>query len=64
MFFTGICLVEAESGRSTTKVTEYPNYKSYGLFQINSKEWCRSGKRGGDCNMRCEGKQTVFFIFL
>ena len=50
-----MCLVEAESGRSTNKITEYNTYKSYGLFQINSKEYCKEGKKGGLCGMRCEG---------
>ncbi|XP_063700130.1 lysozyme c-1 [Culicoides brevitarsis] len=49
-----VCLVEAESGRSSNKITEYSNYKSYGLFQINSKEYCKPGKKGGLCGMKCE----------
>uniref|UniRef100_A0A1B0BC26 lysozyme n=1 Tax=Glossina palpalis gambiensis TaxID=67801 RepID=A0A1B0BC26_9MUSC len=27
---------------------------SYGLFQINSKNWCRKGRKGGICNIKCE----------
>lgn len=46
--------MEAESGRSSNKITEYSNYKSYGLFQINSKEHCKAGKKGGLCGMKCE----------
>uniref|UniRef100_A0A1A9ZC91 lysozyme n=1 Tax=Glossina pallidipes TaxID=7398 RepID=A0A1A9ZC91_GLOPL len=52
-----VCLVENESGRSTSKVTQLPNQSvSYGLFQINSKNWCRKGRKGGICNIKCEGK--------
>ncbi|XP_059609223.1 lysozyme c-1-like [Phlebotomus argentipes] len=50
-----VCLIENESGRSTTKVTQHPNLTtSYGLFQINSKDWCRKGRKAGECNMKCE----------
>lgn len=50
-----ICLANAESGLNTTKVTKLPNMSaSYGIFQINSKEWCREGRKGGKCNMKCE----------
>ncbi|KAH8258247.1 hypothetical protein KR038_008501 [Drosophila bunnanda] len=50
-----VCLVEAESGRSTSKSMQLPNQSvSYGLFQINSKNWCRKGRRGGICNIKCE----------
>ncbi|KAI9582380.1 lysozyme [Glossina fuscipes] len=50
-----VCLVENESGRSTSKVTQLPNQSvSYGLFQINSKNWCRKGRKGGICNIKCE----------
>lgn len=52
-----ICLANAESGLDTTKMTQMPNLTaSYGIFQINSKQWCRSGRKGGVCNMKCEGK--------
>ncbi|XP_051861667.1 lysozyme c-1 isoform X3 [Drosophila nasuta] len=34
---------------------QLPNQSvSYGLFQINSKNWCRKGRRGGICNIKCE----------
>ncbi|XP_023174837.1 lysozyme [Drosophila hydei] len=50
-----VCLVESESGRSTSKSMQLPNQSvSYGLFQINSKNWCRKGRRGGICNIKCE----------
>ncbi|XP_055538288.1 lysozyme c-1-like [Wyeomyia smithii] len=50
-----ICLANAESGMNTAKVTKLPNLTaSYGIFQINSKEWCREGRKGGKCNMKCE----------
>lgn len=54
----GVCLIEAESGADTSKVTEFPNLStSYGVFQVNSKEWCRKGRRGGECSVRCEGSE-------
>ncbi|CAO1321986.1 unnamed protein product [Diamesa tonsa] len=50
-----VCLIESESGAETSKVQEYPNLStSYGIFQINSKEWCRKGRKGGECGMKCE----------
>ncbi|XP_041971710.1 lysozyme-like [Aricia agestis] len=50
-----VCLIEHASGRTTDKVTNHNNaYTSFGLFQINNKEWCKKGKRGGHCNMKCE----------
>ncbi|XP_055621736.1 lysozyme c-1-like isoform X2 [Toxorhynchites rutilus septentrionalis] len=50
-----ICLANAESGMNTTKINKLPNLtSSYGIFQINSKEWCREGRKGGKCNMKCE----------
>lgn len=52
----GVCLTEAASGADTSKVSEHPNLStSFGIFQINSKEWCRKGRRGGECGIRCEG---------
>lgn len=37
---SGVCLIEAESGGYSNKVSEFPNLStSYGVFQINSKEW-------------------------
>lgn len=53
---SGVCLIQAESGGYSNKVSEFPNLSSsYGVFQINSKEWCRKGRRGGECGFRCEG---------
>ncbi|CAH1714221.1 unnamed protein product [Chironomus riparius] len=50
-----VCLIESESGADTSKVSELPNLStSYGIFQINSKEWCRKSRKGGECGMRCE----------
>ncbi|XP_058124828.1 lysozyme c-1-like [Anopheles coustani] len=50
-----VCLIMAESGADTTKLTTLPNEsKSYGIFQINSKTWCREGRKGGTCNKACE----------
>ncbi|EDW02435.1 lysozyme [Drosophila grimshawi] len=50
-----ICLVEHESSLDTNKVTRNENNsKNYGLFQINSKDYCAEGRRGGLCNIKCE----------
>ncbi|XP_058053685.1 lysozyme c-1-like [Anopheles bellator] len=54
-----ICLAIAESGLNSTKVTQLPNLTAnYGIFQINSKEWCRDGRKGGKCNVKCEDLAT------
>ncbi|KAF5305101.1 hypothetical protein FQA39_LY09363 [Lamprigera yunnana] len=51
----GVCLIESESGKDTAQVTEKADgSKNLGLFQINSKKWCRFGQKGGDCNIKCE----------
>ncbi|XP_035909988.1 lysozyme-like [Anopheles stephensi] len=50
-----VCLAMAESGGDTSKVTTLDNESaSYGIFQINSKTWCREGRKGGRCNKKCE----------
>ncbi|XP_049308567.1 lysozyme-like [Bactrocera dorsalis] len=50
-----ICLIEHESNRSTKVLKRNPNgSRSYGLFQINSKEWCRVSRKGGLCGNKCE----------
>ncbi|EAA04458.2 AGAP007385-PA [Anopheles gambiae str. PEST] len=50
-----VCLVMAESGADTSKVTKLPNDSAnYGIFQINSKTWCREGRKGGHCDKKCE----------
>nr|ACH56920.1 salivary lysozyme [Simulium vittatum] len=49
------CLIFAESSRQTQLTHKNRNGSTdYGLFQINSKYWCGTGKKGGDCNVRCE----------
>jgi len=54
-------LVEHESYLDTTKVTKKGNEsKNYGLFQINSKDYCSEGRKGGQCNMKCEGKIALY----
>ncbi|XP_053689898.1 lysozyme c-1-like isoform X2 [Sabethes cyaneus] len=54
-----ICLVNAESGGDTSKKVSHDNLSaSYGIFQINSKEWCRVGRKGGKCNKNCEAFLT------
>ncbi|KAI8036839.1 lysozyme [Drosophila gunungcola] len=50
-----ICLVEHESELNTSKITNMENKsKNYGLFQINSRGYCTEGKKGGQCNKKCE----------
>ncbi|XP_076268102.1 lysozyme-like isoform X2 [Rhynchophorus ferrugineus] len=50
-----VCLVESESAKNTSKVTDKADRsKSLGLFQINSKEWCKFSTAGGKCSMKCE----------
>uniref|UniRef100_A0A182WJD4 lysozyme n=1 Tax=Anopheles minimus TaxID=112268 RepID=A0A182WJD4_9DIPT len=54
-----VCLAIAVSGLDTEKTTTLPNLSAnYGIFQINSKEWCRVGYKGGKCNMKCEDLVT------
>ncbi|ALC48932.1 CG16756 [Drosophila busckii] len=51
-----ICLLEHESDLDTAKITANPNgSSSYGLFQINTR-YCQQDRRGGVCNIKCEGK--------
>ncbi|XP_073972136.1 lysozyme-like [Rhodnius prolixus] len=55
-----VCLVEAESSRNTS-VKGGPNKNKsfdHGLFQINDRYWCKSGRQGGDCNVKCEDLRT------
>jgi lysozyme C len=50
-----LCLIQYESSFTTSK-RGGPNKDGsydYGLFQINSKYWCRIGQVGGDCNENC-----------
>jgi len=57
--------VEHESNLDTKKVTiNNNNSKNYGLFQINSKDYCAEGRKGGLCNMKCEGKSLIQRILL
>nr|XP_023028141.1 lysozyme-like [Leptinotarsa decemlineata] len=50
-----VCLIESESGRDTSKeIVKANGGKALGLFQINSKDWCKYGSPGGKCNMKCE----------
>jgi len=45
IFWIGICLVEHESYLDTRKITKKENEsKNYGLFQINSRDYCTEGK--------------------
>ncbi|XP_077289688.1 lysozyme-like [Arctopsyche grandis] len=50
-----VCLIENESDKDTAKVLRQSNGSyNYGIFQINSKKWCKIGKKGGTCNIACE----------
>ncbi|KAH8412967.1 hypothetical protein KR009_007212, partial [Drosophila setifemur] len=50
-----ICMVEHESSLDTRKITaQEDGSKSYGLFQINNRNYCRDGYPGGHCNKECE----------
>lgn len=53
----GVCLIENESGGDTKKVSSKNGGVSYqyGVFQIDSREWCGKGYEGGKCKVRCEG---------
>lgn len=62
--FLGICLIEHESDRDTSKKTVLANGETrYGLFQISSKE-CSSQNKLQSCDtrsypcceMKCDGK--------
>ncbi|XP_063701355.1 lysozyme-like [Culicoides brevitarsis] len=50
-----VCLVDAESGRNTDKITTHGYHKSYGLFAIQSMDYCTPGKKngGGLCKSDC-----------
>lgn len=54
-FNVGVCLINAES-RKNTGAKGGPNSNGsfdYGLFQINSRFWCKIGAVGGACNADC-----------
>ncbi|KAH8366561.1 hypothetical protein KR084_003755 [Drosophila pseudotakahashii] len=62
-----ICLLEHESELETGKTTTNLNgSRNYGLFQINSR-FCQEGRRGGTCNVKCEGLKSFpreyYFVF-
>ncbi|GAB6026270.1 hypothetical protein CHUAL_012478 [Chamberlinius hualienensis] len=52
-----VCLIEAESGRNTASVGPYNGNgsRNYGLFQINSLNWCSGGpkSRNNECKVPC-----------
>uniref|UniRef100_U5ETW1 lysozyme n=1 Tax=Corethrella appendiculata TaxID=1370023 RepID=U5ETW1_9DIPT len=52
---TWVCIAQAESNFDTSKKQSFPNLSSsFGILQINSKDWCREGRKGGRCNAKCE----------
>lgn len=57
--------MEHESALDTNKVTRQENNsKNYGLFQINSKDYCAEGRKGGLCNMKCEGERVISLLYM
>lgn len=57
--------MEHESALDTNKVTRQENNsKNYGLFQINSKDYCAEGRKGGLCNMKCEGERVIIITMI
>ncbi|XP_055320382.1 lysozyme-like [Sitodiplosis mosellana] len=62
MLSSWICMIEAESGFNTKSSKPYPPivgslpsvHKSFGLFHINSKNYCGIEHVGGKCKVRCE----------
>ena len=60
-FFSGMCLSKWESGYNTRATNYNPGDRStdYGIFQINSRYWCRDGKTPravNACGIDCNGK--------
>ncbi|XP_034943356.1 lysozyme c-1-like [Chelonus insularis] len=51
-----VCLMKSESGLDTNKISGpgVASSYSYGIFQISSSQWCKRGRKGGDCNAKCE----------
>ncbi|XP_008555843.1 lysozyme C, milk isozyme isoform X1 [Microplitis demolitor] len=51
-----VCLMKSESGLNTSLVKGPGTMSSYsyGVFQINSYKWCKRGRKGGECNAKCE----------
>lgn len=58
ILFQDVCLAQAVSSSNTTKVASVsPTSENYGIFQINTSEYCgKNGKIGGKCNIKCESK--------
>ena len=53
--FTVVCLAESVSGLNTNKLTNRTALNAeLGIFQIQSKDWCKFGKAGGKCSLKCE----------
>ncbi|XP_042309917.1 lysozyme C-like [Sceloporus undulatus] len=51
-----VCLVAHESNYNTSAIKDKGHSHNYGLFQINSKEWCDDGKTSGAqnaCHIKC-----------
>ncbi|KDR16709.1 lysozyme-like [Zootermopsis nevadensis] len=51
-----VCLAESESGLNSNVVGSVNRDGSLdnGIFQINNRYWCKNGRKGGDCNIKCE----------
>lgn len=58
--------MESESGRNTAALGG-PNSDGsydYGLFQINSRYWCKVGSPGGDCNIDCNCMMFLILLLI
>jgi hypothetical protein len=65
-FLKVVCLAEAVSASTTNKMVKAsPTSEDYGIFQINTKEYCgKNGKAGGKCNIQCESEWLKLFSYL
>lgn len=51
-----MCLGESVSGLDTNKLTNRTALNAdLGIFQIQSKDWCKFKRVGGKCGLKCEG---------
>ncbi|KAG5671028.1 hypothetical protein PVAND_001246 [Polypedilum vanderplanki] len=49
------CIAQYESNYNTAAINNYntDGSKDFGIFQINSRYWCKIGSVGNDCNLNC-----------
>ena len=57
-FYSGLCLTKWESSYNTKATNYNPSSEStdYGIFQINSKWWCKTPKAVDGCHVSHSGK--------